>query len=189
MQGIRTERTVITLVSAADAGDLRTYYLHNADHLGPWEPLRSEEYHAAAAWKDRARDFAGEALRGVAYRYVARPEGSRDIIAVANFTNVVRGVFLACHLGYSIDRQMQGRNIMFEVLDALIPHVFQTYGLHRVMANYLPENARSAQLLQRLGFEVEGRARDYLKINGKWRDHVLTARIDDPDNTVCREDD
>lgn len=187
MQAIRTERTLITLVRTDDASDLRAYYLRNTEHLAPWEPLRPEDYHSAAAWKDRARDFAGEALRGVAYRYVARPEGSREIIAVANFTNVVRGVFLACHLGYSIDREMQGLNIMFEVLDALIPHVFHTYGLHRVMANYMPENARSAQLLQRLGFEVEGRARDYLKINGKWRDHVLTARIDDPDSTVRRE--
>lgn len=188
MQPIRTERTLITLVRTDDADDLRAYYLRNADHLGPWEPLRSEDYHSATAWKDRARDFAGEALRGVAYRYVVRLEGSRDIIAVANFTNVLRGVFLACHLGYSIDRERQGRNIMFEVLDTLIAHVFRTYGLHRVMANYVPENTRSAQLLQRLGFEVEGRARDYLKINGAWRDHVLTARIDDLDNAVRRED-
>lgn len=177
MQPISTERTLITLVRAGDAAELRAYYLRNAGHLSRWEPLRSQDYHSADAWKDRARDFAGEALKGFAYRYVVRLKGSREIIAVANFTHVVRGAFLACHLGYSIDREMQGRNIMFEVLDTLIPHVFSTYGLHRVMANYMPENARSAALLARLGFEVEGRARDYLRINGEWRDHVLTARI------------
>ncbi|GGF99728.1 MULTISPECIES: GNAT family N-acetyltransferase [Rhizobium] len=179
MQPISTERTLITLVRTDDAEDLRTYYLRNTEHLARWEPLRLEDYHSVDAWKDRARDFAGEALRGFAYRYVVRFKGSREIIAVANFTNVVRGAFLACHLGYSIDSEMQGKNIMFEVLDTLIPHVFNTYGLHRVMANYIPENARSGALLARLGFEVEGRARDYLKINGEWRDHVLTARIND----------
>jgi ribosomal-protein-alanine N-acetyltransferase len=47
--------------------------------------------------------------------------------------------------------------------------------LHRVQANHLPENQRSARLLQRLGFRVEGLAREYLYINGAWRDHVLTA--------------
>ena len=43
------------------------------------------------------------------------------------------------------------------------------------MANYMPDNLRSAALLKRLGFEVEGLAKNYLYINGQWRDHVLTS--------------
>ncbi|MCD8476266.1 MAG: 30S ribosomal protein S5 alanine N-acetyltransferase, partial [Shewanella fodinae] len=38
-------------------------------------------------------------------------------------------------------------------------------------------NLRSANLLQRLGFEREGIARRYLKINGQWQDHILTAKL------------
>jgi len=53
--------------------------------------------------------------------------------------------------------------------------VFESLRLHRVQANHLPENLRSARLLQRLGFRVEGSAHAYLFINGAWRDHVLTA--------------
>ena len=34
---------------------------------------------------------------------------------------------------------------------------------------------RSGALLARLGFEKEGYAKDYLLIDGQWRDHVLTA--------------
>jgi [ribosomal protein S5]-alanine N-acetyltransferase len=30
-------------------------------------------------------------------------------------------------------------------------------------------------LLNRLGFIPEGYARNYLRINGEWRDHVLTS--------------
>ena len=45
------------------------------------------------------------------------------------------------------------------------------------MANYMPHNSRSAALLFRLGFEKEGVARSYLKIAGKWQDHVLTSKI------------
>ncbi|MFB0585429.1 hypothetical protein [Aeromonas salmonicida] len=36
---------------------------------------------------------------------------------------------------------------------------------------------RSAALLERLGFEREGYARDYLMINGRWEDHILTALL------------
>jgi hypothetical protein len=32
-------------------------------------------------------------------------------------------------------------------------------------------------LLERLGFASEGLAKDYLFIDGAWRDHVLTARL------------
>jgi ribosomal-protein-alanine N-acetyltransferase len=64
---------------------------------------------------------------------------------------------------------------MSEALRATIAHVFGTLKLHRIMANHLPENTRSAALLKKLGFAVEGYARDYLFIAGAWRDHVLTA--------------
>jgi ribosomal-protein-alanine N-acetyltransferase len=38
-----------------------------------------------------------------------------------------------------------------------------------------PENLRSVALLQRLGFDDEGLAREYLYIDGAWRDHRLFA--------------
>lgn len=47
--------------------------------------------------------------------------------------------------------------------------------LHRLQANVRPENRRSAALLQRLGFEEEGLAREYLYIDGAWRDHRMFA--------------
>ena len=64
---------------------------------------------------------------------------------------------------------------MSEALRAATAHVFSAMELHRIEANYLPENLRSGRLLLRLGFEVQGYARRYLYIDGAWRDHVLTA--------------
>jgi ribosomal-protein-alanine N-acetyltransferase len=66
---------------------------------------------------------------------------------------------------------------MHEVAQAGIGYMFETQGLHRIMANHLPANVRSEQLLRRLGFEREGYARAYLKIAGKWEDHVLNALV------------
>jgi ribosomal-protein-alanine N-acetyltransferase len=66
---------------------------------------------------------------------------------------------------------------MDEALAAGLDWAFGELGLHRVMANYLPRNERSGRLLARLGFEREGYAREYLKIAGRWEDHVLTAKI------------
>jgi ribosomal-protein-alanine N-acetyltransferase len=49
------------------------------------------------------------------------------------------------------------------------------------MASYRPENERSGRLLARLGFECEGLAKAYLKIDGEWADHVMTSRLNPGD--------
>jgi len=64
---------------------------------------------------------------------------------------------------------------MFEALQSLIRYMQRQQKMHRIMANYMPHNQRSGALLQRLGFEREGYAKDYLLIDGKWQDHILTA--------------
>ena len=62
-------------------------------------------------------------------------------------------------------------------LVATIAHMFDAMRIHRIQASYLPENARSGRLLQRLGFQREGIAPLYLFIDGAWRDHVVTSLI------------
>jgi hypothetical protein len=71
---------------------------------------------------------------------------------------------------------------MFEVAQAGIAYMFDIVGLHRIMANHMPANVRSEKLLRRLGFEREGVARAYLKINGPWEDHVLNALVNEHHN-------
>ena len=65
---------------------------------------------------------------------------------------------------------------MTEIVNSSLTCVFEQLDLHRVMANYVPENERSARVLEKLGFEKEGYAKLYRKIAGKWRDHILTAK-------------
>ena len=69
----------------------------------------------------------------------------------------------------------EGAGLMFEALTAAVEYVFAERRLHRIMANYVPTNERSGRLLRRLGFAVEGYARDYLYINNK--DGTYTDRM------------
>ena len=115
-----------------------------------------------------------DAWRLADYFALLDPE-EKEIIGIANFSNVVRGSFHACYLGYSIGQKWQGQGLMYEALTAAIRYMQRTQHIHRIMANYMPHNQRSGNLLARLGFEKEGYAKDYLLIDGEWRDHVLTA--------------
>ena len=155
-------------------------------HLDRWSPPVVAEYFTERFWAERlaisVEDFAADR----AARFVLQPRvgpespGHRDwaggpILGTCNYTNIVRGAFHACHLGYQVARDQQGRGLMAEALRAANDYVFGTLRLHRIMANFRPENDRSRRLLQRLGFVEEGFARSYLFIDGAWRDHVLTA--------------
>ena len=69
---------------------------------------------------------------------------------------------------------------MSAALRLLLPAAFQEFGLHRVEAACIPENTPSRALLDKFGFRQVGLARQYLRINGSWRDHVLhELQVDD----------
>lgn len=175
--GIASERVLLRLADPTHAKDFRAYLLDNHAYLQPWEPLRDEAFFHPDAVTERLRVMARRNADGEALLLlIFNRDGSR-LIGTCNFANIVRGAFQACHLGFSIAQDAQGQGLMAEALRLAIDYVFREMGLHRVMANHRPENLRSARLLARLGFEREGEARAYLKINGIWADHVLTSLI------------
>ena len=90
---------------------------------------------------------------------------------------------MAAWLGYNLDESEQGKGYMTEALTASIAYVFRVINVHRLNASYIPSNVKSARILRKLGFVVEGYARDFLFIDGKWRDHIL-AGIVNPSHLV-----
>ncbi|MFM4650415.1 GNAT family N-acetyltransferase [Aeromonas bivalvium] len=174
---LTTARTRLTVLPPERADLMLDYYLRNRQHLAPWEPRRDPEFYTLASWFTRLRESYAQFFAGQAVNLVALDGSGERVIATCNFTNIVHGMFQACHLGYSIDGAHQGQGLMQEVVQGGIGYLFGELGLHRIMASHMPANLRSAALLARLGFEREGYARDYLMINGRWEDHVLTALL------------
>lgn len=96
-------------------------------------------------------------------------------LGTINFSHIVGPPWQACTLGYALDHAHTGQGLMQEALRRAIAFMQRERGMHRIMANHLPRNHASAKTLAALGFEREGLARDYLQIDGRWQDHVLTA--------------
>ena len=93
------------------------------------------------------------------------------------FSNIIRGPLQSCFLGYALAERRQGAGLMTEAVRLGIEYMFQEMHLHRISANYMPHNTASAAVLKRLGFTVEGYSRDYLQIDGRWQDHIVTSLI------------
>jgi ribosomal-protein-alanine N-acetyltransferase len=174
---IETERLVMTIPPASLAPRMVAFAQDNAEHFAPWDPPQPDGVYSVTYWEKQLAQAVtefreGRSLRLTLFRREA-PEG--EVIGTCNFSQIFRGPFQACYLGYKIAARHEGAGLMREALRGAIPYVFEELRLHRIMANYMPHNVRSGHLLSRLGFRVEGTARDYLYIHGAWRDHVLTA--------------
>ncbi len=173
---IRTPRLIVRAVERGDAAELLAYYVRNRDHLAAWEPTRAADFETLPYWQSFVENAQREGRASSRSRYVATPHESPRIVACITLSEITRGVAESAILGYSLDAAELGRGLAREAVGAVVEHAFSTLGLHRIEANYQPHNLRSGRLLSALGFNVEGYARDYLFIDGAWRDHVLTAR-------------
>lgn len=178
---IETERLILTIPTPDDASRMLQYVTDNREHLAPWEPLKRDEYFTREFWFDRLSRAVEESHSRQSLLLVlldrANPVG--PFVGQVHFSNITYGVFQAAHLGYSLDHRATGKGLMTEALTSAIKYVFEELNLHRVMANYMPGNEKSAKVLQRLGFSVEGHARDYLRLAGEWQDHTLTSLINE----------
>ncbi|MEM1086281.1 MAG: GNAT family N-acetyltransferase [Pseudomonadota bacterium] len=174
---LETDRTVLSLLHERDAQAIAEYYRVNAAHLDPWEPARPAHFHDAKSWRQRARKAQLDAREGTSLRLVARLKEANEIIGVCNFTNVQRGPAQSAYLGYSIAAAYQRIGLMSEIVDAGCTYMLGEAGLHRIQAACIPKNARSAKLLEKLGFRMIGRAEKYLQIKGTWMDHNLWQRL------------
>jgi len=177
-----TDRLWLLMPPPAEAKAVLRYFERNKKHLEPWEPARPDEFYTEKFWADRLTQNRQELADGTAMRLflisrAVAPDHPERVIGSCNFSNVIHGAFQSCTLGYGLDHRHVGQGLMEEALRAGLPLAFELFGLHRIQANYQPTNERSGKLLRRLGFVVEGYARDYLRIDGEWRDHVLTAKL------------
>jgi ribosomal-protein-alanine N-acetyltransferase len=175
---LESKRIILRLACLDDVPAIIRYYTENKIHLAPFEPLRFSGFYTESYWYEQVKQALYEFRSDRSLQlFLFTKENENALIGSVNFRNFIRGVFQSCTLGYSLAEASQGKGYMTEALEVAISYVFAQLNTHRIMASYLPHNQRSGRLLKRLGFVVEGYARDYLLIDGQWQDHILTSLI------------
>lgn len=175
---LTTPRTVVRLADNEDVDEIIDYYSRNRERLKPFDPERPAFFYETRFWRVQVRQNRDDLTADRALRlFVFDAQRPGRVIGNIGFSNFVRGVGQYCTLGYSVDGECEGGGYMREALEPALEHAFSQLHFHRIEANYMPHNRRSANLLRRLGFVVEGYSRDYLQINGQWEDHIRTALL------------
>lgn len=165
----------IRLTSNEDAAILAEYFSTNREHFQPSEPIREADYYSSESLSKRLSEHEQQHENGSAAHFIGLVNG--QVVSHCSLTNVVYGPLRGCFMGYGVSKDHEGTGVMAKVCQVAIKYAFKELGLHRIMANYMPCNERSGNLLKKLGFSEEGLAKKYLKINGRWEDHVLTSLV------------
>lgn len=175
MRGVelKTHRLILRTPGKGDGVRYARYYQENREFLQPFSPHFDSGMFSAAEWEASIPLIQQQFAAGSSARFLLL-DGD-ETIGVANLTQIARGPTYSAVLGYTLSESKQGKGYMKEALLEITRYMFETRNLHRIGANYMPRNERSGRLLRSLGFQVEGYARDFLLIDNKWEDHVLTA--------------
>ncbi len=176
---LHTDRLTLHASDPLLAQAVSDFHRRNVAHFAPWEPPRAADFLEVDATRGRLAAEVASFANGQMWRYwMARKEAPLEIIGQCQVSMVARGVAQNAWLGYNLDAEQQGHGYMHEALVGLMRELFSPQvWLHRIQVAVRPDNAPSLRVMARMGFQEEGLCRDYLFINGAWRDHKIFARV------------
>lgn len=172
----------VRLVAEDDASALADLVARNHRAMAPWEPIRDDAYYTEAGHREVLREILDRYARGQAEPCVILVDDV--VVGRVTLSNLVRGPFQSGSLGYWVDQDHQGCGVATAAVGEVLRLAFADLGLHRVEAGTLLHNAASRRVLAKNGFTEIGVAPRYLKIAGRWQDHLLHQRLADDADAV-----
>lgn len=163
---MRTDRLVLRFVREEDVETLTAYRNDPAvAELQDWDLPYPES-------KARALVAAHEGLTDVG-------PGGHHQVAIELDGELVGDVYIGIHehggiaeIGFTLIPSAQGRGIAHEAVDALIAHLVEHHGIHRIQAELSKDNLASQRLLERLGLTFEVHTKESFWWRGTWDDNV-----------------
>lgn len=180
MESIRidTERLILFTANEENCELILSYQASNRKFFTPWIPAMPDKYYTYDYQMLLIRE--DKTLLRYEHKikfYIIHKNQPYHIIGDFSYSNIIKGVFKSCFLGYKQDEKSCGNGYMHEALSKANQFIFEDLKLNRIEANIIPRNEASIDLIQKLGFEQEGYSKKYLKINHVWEDHLRFAKL------------
>jgi [ribosomal protein S5]-alanine N-acetyltransferase len=172
---LHSDRLALRTIDQTFAARCLDYVVRNREFFEAWNPAVDKTFYTLAFQENRLRlerELRSQDRAVRLWLFRREDRAFERIVGDLAFSNIVRGAFQSCHLGYKIDGAEGSHGLMTEALARAITFAFEKLKLHRIEANIMPRNARSIRVVEKLGFVNEGLSRKYLKIAGVWEDHL-----------------
>lgn len=168
-----SKRVYIRRLEMDDLQSLLDLRVRNRHFFKPFEPVTSDYHYTVEGQQEILDKLQNNWEDGSGYGFGIFLSNEDRLIGRVNLSNVVRGAWESCTMGYFLDETWNGHGLTTEAVDLVIGFAFGPGELHRVQAAVMPRNVGSIRVLEKVGFRYDGFAEFYLKINGVWEDHNL----------------
>ena len=169
-----TERLFLRVINSMAAPEVLRFYNDNREVFERYEAQRVANFYTLE-YMQRVLDFEYNlCVKMSSIRFWVFPKMEpTHIIGTVCLRNITHYPYHSCEIGYKFDEGFWHQGYATEAIQKTILIAFHDMEIHRITAHIMPENIASLRLVERLGFEREGIARQSALIRGTWEDHVV----------------
>lgn len=179
---LETERLRLVVLTPEYAFLTLKFYEENKGFLEPYEEKKEQTFFTSIYQTAILRAEQESAKKGSSIRFWMFLKDDMALsfpIGTIALSQIIRGPFQSCFVGYKTDYRHVNKGYMTEALNRILIYAFKELHLHRVEATVMPDNLPSLRVLNKVGFTQEGYSKKYLKINGTWEDHIRLALLNE----------
>jgi len=81
-------------------------------------------------------------------------------------------------IGYALKPEYWGRGYMYETINRMVGFGFKNMNLHSIEANVNPDNEKSKNVLEKIGFKKEAYFRENYLFDGKFLDSIIYSLLE-----------
>ncbi len=165
-----TRRLRLRAPRRTDVGALHEGIMETLPELVKWLPW-AHDGHRRIDTRRYLRGARAALGRRGAYEFIIEDVHKGDLLGITSLHRI-DWIRRSAGVGYWIRRSSWGKGIATEAVGALVERSFHVYHLHRLEAHVALENHASQRVVDKLGFEREGIAREVEFVNGRYLDHI-----------------
>ena len=177
--GLMTNKIFIRFFEDGDAESLLDLHLRNGELFQKYSPTLDDDYYTL----DSKHKYINNSIKlreeDKQYSFGIFLKDNRKLIGDVSLYHIFRGALQRCLIGYSLDKQYNGKGYTTEAVSLAVEFAFNELKLHRVDAGVMLSNIGSMRVLEKAGFHKEGIEQKGVKINGQWEDHQIFSIISD----------
>jgi RimJ/RimL family protein N-acetyltransferase len=167
---IHSERLRLRPPERGDLEALHAAIGETLPDLVRWLPW-AQPNHQRSDSRQYIRHARAMRVRGLALEFIVEDARSGEFCGITSLHRI-DWYRRTAGLGYWIRRSCWGQGIATEAAGAVLARAFRTGELHRVEAHVALENLASQRVVEKLGFQREGVARQIEYIDGHYLDHI-----------------